>query len=67
MAQLSEGAIKKIYDTGDTTATPTLQVCDGKRIGTRRHNPTRRSAILSRSLAALPAPGSREASGRGFR
>ena len=57
MAQLSEGAIKKIYDTGDTTATPTLQVWDVKRIGTRRHNPTRRSAILSRSLAALPAPG----------
>eukprot|EP01045_Picozoa_sp_COSAG04_P040674 COSAG04_NODE_11995_length_676_cov_88.391681_2_plen_59_part_00 len=34
MAQLSEGAIKKIYDTGDTTATPTLQVWDVKRIGT---------------------------------
>ena len=31
--QLSTGSIQKIYDTGDTTDKPTLQVWDVKRIG----------------------------------
>ena len=30
---LSAGAIKQIYDSGDTSATPTVQVWDVKRIG----------------------------------
>ena len=59
MAQLSEGAIKKIYDTGDTTATPTLQVWDVKRIGTAATIPTLGNTLAFAGSAAGTGPSNR--------
>ena len=38
MAELDSGAIKKIYDTNDTSLSPTVQVYDVKKIGANNAN-----------------------------
>ena len=57
--ELSQGSIQKIYETGDTTETPTLQIWDVKRIGASKTPPSR-SSLAAASWPSVRRPRRRD-------